>query len=205
LPWHTEDIMLTINQDIINIFNDAEDQINHQKSVFEEMYFSDSNYSSMVALYVDHDQPYAIAVPPPTSSLEETIPRLAEILHLYPAMNCHAAYVTLQSTYELEDKEYGALNIFFMSHSNAFNMTLPYKEENNYIVWYDNLSTTIQVDDQDLDSTGKDIVSIFYTFVNSNEISFTKEDVLSYLSYTGATIHFMNDNHVNYLHFENQQ
>jgi hypothetical protein len=183
-------MMINIPDQITNFIQDIESQIHIQKETFQNMILNDTKPLPMVVLYKNPDSPYVSVVSPLANNFEDTIKNVTSALHLYPTIPACGCYVTLTSQYLIDDHNYPALNIFIMSKQNAYTLTIPYSLSDNGFVWLDDHSFISQVDDQDLDETGRNIISSFFLFVNSSGLPFTTEEVLSYMTTTGHSFMF---------------
>lgn len=196
--------MMNIPEELSSIFPDTENIVSIQKNTVETLISSSDKISPMVVLFLDSDTPHLSVACPLAHDFESTMQNVCSALHLYRATDSTKCYITLPSIYEYEGKEYTSLNIFYLSYNNAYAMTLPYRyeESTNSVEWFDNLSTVSQVDDQDLDATGKQIITAFYLYVNTPSLPFNTSEVLSYLSMNNFAILFDNqENHPRFLSY----
>lgn len=189
-------MMINIPEETTNTFEDIYTQINIQKQTFESTSKSGTKPMPMVVFYIDSSSPYLSVVSPYGTTFEDTVKNITTALHLYSSIGASGCYVTLSSQYIIDDLTYPALNIFVMNRKNAYTITLPYKEEDNDFTWFDDHSIISQIDDQDLDDLGRNIISSFYLFVNSDGLPFKTEEILSYMSTQGHQVMFHDESSV---------
>ena len=184
--------MISIPQKIIDNFTDIHFQIDICKEAYTNTILSGSSTYPTIVFYKNFDYPYLTVISPKGPSYEDTMSNVTTALHLYSPLKACGCYVVLDSFYTIDNQTHNAINIFLMSEINAFSIILPYVkvEEDNSIIWLDDKCFISSIDDQELDEIGKTIVSSFYLFVNSQNILFTVQEIMSYMSKVGHQILF---------------
>jgi hypothetical protein len=164
------------------------------KTVLESCSRQDESFLPMCVFYTNKDTKALVVAPPGTSDLIQKFTSIAETMHLYRAISADSVIVALTSTMVHDETSYSALTVSVFSNELAWNMVFPYSEENNIVTWIDDLAYINEVDQENVDETGRDIFSMFYAFTHMESSGLNAEEILSYLAYKGAAIHQVNTN-----------
>lgn len=175
---------------ISEIITDIENEVRICKSLLETTRKNhDSNYAPMIVFYSDPDTKQLVVAPKIQDEFEDSMLAVAETMHLYSSLKSYAAILSMTTKMMDEDILYEALILHVLSDEFAHNIVLPYRIIDNNIVWNDDLAYSSAIDEEDIDSKGKEIVSMLYVFTHINESIFSPAEILSYLSSKGAAIH----------------
>lgn len=175
---------------ISDLITDIENEIKICKSLLESVKSeNNSEYVPMIVFYSNSDTKQLVVAPKSTQDFDEKMLAIAEAMHLFTPLESYAAILSLTTKMKHDDELYEALTLHVLSQDHAYNIILPYQFINNTVVWNDDLAYSSMIDEEDIDDTGKDIVSMLYLFVHIEKSIFSPSEILSYLSSKGAAIH----------------
>ena len=187
-----------------HIIETIDEEIYTIKSVVESLE-PDDPFAPLIVFYKDTSSRQAVVSVTPEGEFVDTVCRISEALHLYPCLSSHAAVIAISSKLSFEDDIYNAVNIFVISEENAWSIILPYTRNGSEVIWHSEHDQFNQIDEQDFDDQGKDMVSMFYMYVNTSSTHLTLSEVLSYLSTTSAAVNFMDQECPSYFDFSNNE
>lgn len=172
-----------------SLVEDIEQEAFVLKSTLETTYLTDGKYIPFLVFYKNpKEKTFAIA-PQESDSFIYRMKNIAEVLHLYSALDASAVTITFTSKISIHDNEYELFNLFVLNQDHAWLVHYPFTVEDGIVKWYPELDSCTPVDSYDFDEVGKDMVSMFYNFIHIQESAFTVAEILSYLSTTDAAIH----------------
>ena len=190
-------------KEITKYFKPITTEISILKSVVESSVTTSNTVDPLVVFFQDDDNKSAIVGFLKTDSLEDTIVKFSEVMHLYGAINSSAAIVVMTAKMDHDNTIYETLNLFALTDSKGWVITLPYLVQNKSVVWYDNLSEILDIDDAQYDGPMKEMVSMLYFLTHLDNQAYTAPEILSYLSTTGATVHLCEGHEIGYYDMSN--
>lgn len=191
-------------EDITSVISNPHEEMSLIKTIAESTFPEDS-FTPIVVIYDKPDNRKLVVSVPPSENFVDTVCRLSEALHLFPAVNGHAAVIAITSKLSFEDEVFEAINIFILSSTNAWSLILPYQIEDGKLIWLNEHFHCNQIDEQDFDDQGKDMVSMFHMYINADETHLSVSDILSYLSTTSAAVSFIDEPNPPYFDFSNNE
>jgi len=109
---------------------------------------------------------------------EDKYYRIAAIFQAYSSLGADSALVT--NFVNFGDNH--AMLTMCLSAENAYLFVQPFQIENNNIIWNEDQDFSSHVDDFDFDSTGNDIISMYYHFTHLNHVLYKTSEIYSFLS-----------------------
>ena len=176
--------------EVIKSCKEINTEISILRSVVESSATTNTIVDPLVIFFQDDDSRSVVIGFHKPNSLEDTIVRFSEVMHLYGAIDSSAAIVVMTAKMNNDNTIYETLNLFLLTENKGWVITLPYIIHNNIVTWYDDLSEIIDVDDTHYDGSMKEMISMLYFLTHVSNQAYTAPEILSYLSTTGATIHF---------------
>lgn len=176
----------------IETFIDISDDIFYAtRHTCEQVIKNSSSFAPMLTFFASSDKVSTTVVVNSYPSFEETLLRISEALYLYSPLNAHAVMVSINSDIHDDDGNYisSSLNTFTLSDAYAFITTMPYSVDDKLNVsWYTEKFETSNVLDKNFEGISKEMVNLFYMFTHVENSPYTVQEVLSYLTFVGATI-----------------
>lgn len=182
-----------------------DEEINTIKTVVESN-FSSTNSPKIPPLCVffsNENTRNVVASVSSDGEFEDVICRISEVMNLYPLTEAYAATISLSTTIELNDEMVPAVNIFVISFDKAWSITVPFNIVNDTIFWLNDDIHVTHVDDLDIDPLSREMVSMFYLYVNITDVHFTLPQLLSYLSTMDTAINFIDQDAPSFFDFSN--
>lgn len=174
-------------------------EIDTLKHTVEKCVSQNSNYLPMLTFMSTADDRMLTVTVPRQDNHEDTFVRIAEVLHLYSAIEPYSVVVSLSTKKEINNQHYDALTIFILTSDFAGILSIPYTvDSSNTVLWHDDLFEMENVDDQDFDPTTKDMITMFFFFTHIEKPAYTASEVLSYLSRIGCAIYMFDKFDVSY-------
>jgi hypothetical protein len=144
--------------------------------------------------FFNSDGEVMIAVQVPSyEDKDELYKQISQIMNLYSATQasaCLFASDVRMSTYETEDESsksnaaVEALSITFMNEESSAVFTMPYRIENNTVVWLEDKFVVSDFSPEDPTKVYQgDMVELFYIMTHLDGKIFSTADILNYLSY----------------------
>ena len=172
---------------LIEICNPIVAEISVIKSVVESS--TTRSIDPLVIFFKDENVKTTLVGFSKLPSFEDNILRLSEIMHLYGALKSHCCIIAMPAKISRDNTIYDSVNLFLLSDDDAWTISLPYLTENNQVIWYDEFSEILKIDDADFDGTSKEMVSMFYFMTHLHNQAYTAPEIMSYLSLYNVTIH----------------
>lgn len=163
------------------------------ESNFKETTFP--KISPLVVFFTSPDKRYAVISTSSDGDFADTVCRISEVMNIYPLIKAHAAVISMNAIMEINSKSVSGINTFVISYEKAWSITMPYEISSNQIVWLEDQININSVEDLEFDDDSRQMISMFYTYVNVENLHFTLPELLSYLSKMNTAINFF-DNHV---------
>lgn len=187
-----------------NICSEIETEISILKGTLEHNLNNECTYSPMMTFFDSFNKRQIAIVIPPTDTIENTIIRLTEALHLFVALSSNSVVISMKTKVIHNNEYYDSLNIFLLSDSHAWQLTFPFTfDDSRVITWHDNLNEIIGVDDIEYDNNMKEMITAFYYITHLPDPAFTPSEIISYLSSQNAAIKLLEGQKISYLDFTN--
>lgn len=165
-------------------------EIDTLKHTVEKCVAQNGHYSPMLTFMSSRDERMLTVAVPHQNNLEDTFVRIAEVLHLYSAINSYSVILSMVTKKEINDYQYDTLTVFTLTSDFAGILSIPYTvDSSNVLTWCDDLFQMEDIDDQDFDPTTKDMITMFFFFTHVEKPAYTASEVLSYLSRIGCAIY----------------
>lgn len=189
--WYDMETLETVRDHLPLI----DEEIAAVKSILESNYedLDSPLISPLIVFYSSPEQRYCVVSTSSEGDFPDVICRISEALNIYPLISAYASVVSLNTNIELDGESTSAINTFVLNEFRAWSITIPYKISDRTIVWLNEQIQINKIDDLDLDDVSRDMVSMFYLYVNIEQVHFTLPDLLSYLSTMGTAINFMDN------------
>jgi len=174
-------------------------EIDTLKHTIEKCVAEKTSYSPMLTFMSSVDTRTLTVVIPNQNNYEDTFVRLAEVLHLYAAIEAYCVVISISTKKEIDNKQYDVLTIFNLTSDFAGIISIPYTvDSSNALTWHDDLFQIEDIDDQDFDPTTKDMITMFFFFTHIEKPAYTASEVLSYLSNIGCALYMFENFNVPY-------
>lgn len=200
------------NKDISYLLNDAYSEVSKFKSFFEKNFaeVGDGSFSPTMSFFSSTEKFIGVVTCRPAEDKEDLYQALAEMLYLPMSINSElfviATDITISKCSDKNDVVIpdvkDALMISFVKPVGCAIYILPYKIEDNNVVWYDHASyfskIATEVESNTGDEYAGDLVELFYTFsAPDNSGAFSHEEVLHYLDNNGFVYKIFNPQSLN--------
>jgi len=123
----------------------------------------------------------------------DVVCRISEAMNIYPLIDAYSAIISMNFNVDIDGEKIPAINMFALSFTHAWSITIPYKIQNDEVFWLNDNINVSHIDDLELDDETRQMVSMFYVYVNVNNLHYTLPELLSYLSTIGAAVKFIDD------------
>lgn len=190
---------MNINK-VAEYITNIEEEIGIYKMVNENVASRNEAYVPMIVFYSSPTEKSYVVAPHHDNTFNNKMLAIAETLHLYSSSLAHAAIISMLNQVVINDNTYQSLDIYALSLNNAYLIQLPFEINGTEVKWLEEHQECTSIDELDVDSTGKDVLSMFYHYIHIDSTIFTPEDVLSYLSFKKAEINTFSTK-VQYLNF----
>lgn len=183
MHWQRYDMTIDYEQTKV-LYKDIDKELVLLKSLLETQHSNNMTYNPM-SVFIDskHEKMLAITSPKLSTFQENTI-NIAEMLHLYTALDSFSSIVSLTSKINIDGNDYNNLSIFLVSDQNAYIFILPYRiNDDNKIQWLTEHESCVNVADTEPSSEIKDFVTMLFVYTHLPMPVFTIAEILSYLSY----------------------
>jgi hypothetical protein len=190
-------------EELQEIVSDIKSDIGASKTVIEQI---GEEIPTTIAMYSDVNTRNIVITVPRGETFNETLANISKALHLYVYTDSHACVISMRSTIVIEDNNYLCLTMYILSEDKAYILTIPYTRDTD-VTWYNELAEVTPVDDQEFDEQGKDMITMFYIFINNvmPQNIFTPEEILSYLSSTDAAVKILDDKTYSFFDFSPEE
>lgn len=174
-------------------------EIDILKHTVEKCVLEGGRYSPMLTFMSSISERMLTVTIPYQDNYEDTFLRIAEVLHLYSALESYSVVVSLSAKKEINNQQYDVLTVFTLTDNYAGILSIPYTvDSSKVVIWHDDLFEMENIDDQDFDPTTKDMITMFFFFTHIEKPAYSASEVLSYLSRIGCAIYMFDKFNVSY-------
>jgi len=194
--------MLKLHESFKECNNLIFEEIDAFKNSIEKISETSTAFSPMLTFMSSSTERALTIVTPNQDTFDDTFTRIAEALHLYPAINAYSVVLAFSSKKQYDDNIYDSLNIFLLTDSFAGLASYPYTvNTDKTVTWHEQHAEMLNIDDSDFDPQFKDMLTMFFYFTHLEAPAYTTSEVLSYLSRIGCAINIYNNFDVHYYDF----
>lgn len=179
-----------------------EEELSILRSVLENNISNEKNFSPMLTFFSDPTTRKLAVVTKIHDNFIDTLSHISSALFLYPAINAHHAIVSMYSEIHDDDgnKTAEAINSFLISEDYGIIITMQYTVSNNTVTWlYDNFEC-VSISDAPFTGISKEMANMLFMYTHMEKPVYTVQELLSYLSYSGAAVHQFGEQKVTYYH-----
>lgn len=154
------------------------------------------SFHPMITFFASEDKVSATVVVNSHPSFQDTLSRISEAMYLYPPLKAHAAMIAINSDIHDDNGNWlsSSLNVFTVCEEYAFITTMPYSvDESRNVHWFTDQFETSNVLDKNFEGISKEMVNLFFMFTHIDSAPYTVQEVLSYLTYVGASINLQEE------------
>ena len=194
--------MTYLKESALELCSVLEEELSVLRAVLENSVTNGKSFSPMITFFSDPSTRTIATVTKVHEDFVDTLSHISSALFLYPALNAHHAIITLHSEIHDDDnnKTSDAINTFLISEDYGIIITMHYTVSNNTVTWlYDNFEC-VSIADAEFTGISKEMANMLFMYTHMEKPAYTVQELLSYLSYSGAAIHQFGEQKVTYYH-----
>lgn len=172
-----------------------DEEIHAVKSIVEQNYvdFDSTKMSPLIVFFTAPEKRYIVVSTSDQGDFVDVVCRISEAMNIYPLIDAHSAVISMNTNVDIDGQTIPAINMFVISFAHAWSITIPYEIQNSEIVWLNDNINVSHIDDLELDDESRQMVSMFYIYVNVSNLHYNLPELLSYLSTMNNAINFIDN------------